>query len=628
MEKYYQIKKVSSTSAQIFIYGDIVDQTSENEEAVSAAGFAKELQNLFEVKEIEVRIQSYGGSVFSGVAIYNMLKNHPATITVHIDGVACSIATVIAMAGDRIVMPQNSMMMIHNPMYGVSFGNAKDLRKMADDLDKIRESSISAYLAKAQDQLSREQLLEMLDQETWLSAKECFDLGLCDEVVDSVDLVAKFTKSSIVGELQKNPIKFDEKKEDEKMVMKLNKSNLEDMYAERDEFLAKHKDNSQEELIQSYPWYGNLVEKISAEEQKKSDWMNEQQRSKQVNVKKDPSLEFEKNGKLIQVLTPEQKMTVVDASSYEQKEFKNLSLGKLIRGMATGDWKDSDKEQQVVAANRDGSGGVLIPAPLSNELINMVRAKSVLMNAGARTVPMTSSTLVFAKQISDVVPHWKAEGAAIVQSDANFEPVKFEAKTLVGMADLTIELLEDALNIDSIVTDSIVNALALELDRAGLLGAGTDIEPKGIYNYEDITKVPVGKELDSYKDFSKAVTSILSQDGTPNGVIFSPRTYGELDNLTDSTGQPLNAPQSYQELTHKLTTTQVPNNLGEGLDGSFAVVGDFTQLWYGLRTGITIEVSRVADDAFSKMKFKVRAYLRADVQPVHQSHFIILDDIK
>ncbi|MFS1033388.1 head maturation protease, ClpP-related [Enterococcus casseliflavus] len=626
MKKYYQIE-TSGNKATIYIYGDITDENY-SESDVSALSFRNELSAIPSVSEIEVRVQSYGGSVFSGVAIYNMLKNHKALVTVYIDGVACSIATVIAMAGNKIIMPSNSMMMIHNPMSSLSYGNSNELRKMADTLDKIRESSIDAYLSKSNGKITREKLIELLDEETWLSAEECKNYGFCDEVTNQVELVAKFNESTCINSLKNNPIKLEEKKEVKNMIT-LNKDRLEDLKVQQEEFINEHKNCTHEQLMNDYPFYNSLVGKIEQAEIRQREQKNEEDEQKlRMDNTKDKQQHFYKDGKKVQVLSPEQKLTVPNQSRYEQQEFSDMSIGKLVKGMATGKWNGAEKEQQVVAANRDGSGGVLIPAPLSNELINMVRAQSVLMTAGARTVPMTSSTLVFAKQTGDIKPHWKKEGAPINETDADFEPVKFEAKTLVGMSDITIELLEDALNIDQIVTQSIVNALALELDRVGLLGAGTDIEPQGIYNRDGIQKQTVGKALENYKEFSKAVTSILSANGTPNGVIYSPRTYGELDALTDASGQPLNAPKSYENLTHKLTTTQVPNDLGTKNDGSFAVVGDFTKLWYGVRTGVTIEVTRVAGDAFSNLKYKIRAYLRADVQTIHEPHFIILDDIK
>lgn len=628
-EKFYQIE-TEGAKATLYIYGDIVDDSLEYSNEVSANDIKNELLGLKDIKEIEVRLQSYGGSVFSGVAIYNMLKTHKAFITVHIDGVACSIATVIAMAGDKVIMPQNSMMMIHNPMIGASYGNASELRKMADDLDKIRESSVSAYLNKSGGKINRNELIDLLDKETWLSADECYRYGFCDEVVQSVELVAKFKESKVVNKLKNNPIKLMEQKEEKNMVMKLNEKS-EDIKNKMMEFINDHKDIPETKLIEEYPYYKELKEKYENKLEDEQLWEKEKERELEqkgmINIKNKEEQHFYHNGEKVQILAPEQKYSTTQ-SGYERKQFSNMSIGKLVKGMATGKWQGAEKEQEVVAANRDGSGGVLIPAPLSNELINMVRAQSVLMTAGARTVPMESSTLVFAKQVGDIQPHWKAEGEKINETDADFVPVKFEAKTLVGMSDITIELLEDALNIDEIVTQSIVNSLALELDRAGLLGAGTEVEPLGIYNRDGIQKQKVGKSLDSYKDFSQAVTSILSANGTPNGVIYSPRTYGELDALVDASGQPLNAPKSYDNLTHKLTTTQVPNDLGDKKDGSFAIVGDFTKLWYGVRTGVTLEVTRVGGDAFSNLKFKIRAYLRADVQTIHEPHFVILDDIK
>ena len=91
------------------------------------------------MKQINIYINSRGGSVFEGTAIYNQLRRHPAHKTVYVDGFACSIASVIAMAGDEVVMPRNALMMVHNAMMGV-WGNAAELRKAADDLDKINEA--------------------------------------------------------------------------------------------------------------------------------------------------------------------------------------------------------------------------------------------------------------------------------------------------------------------------------------------------------------------------------------------------------------------------------------------------------------------------------------------------------
>ena len=147
----------------------------------SANAFRDALGEHPDAREIHLYINSYGGSVFEGTAIYNQLRRHPAEKIVHVDGFACSIASVIAMAGDRVIMPRNTMMMIHN-MWMVAYGNAAELRKAADDLDTINAAGMQAYLQKAGDKLDEARLREMMDAETWLTAEECVALGLADEL--------------------------------------------------------------------------------------------------------------------------------------------------------------------------------------------------------------------------------------------------------------------------------------------------------------------------------------------------------------------------------------------------------------------------------------------------------------
>lgn len=175
----------------LYIYGDVEDKTwvddgwwgymedSEN----SANHFREVLGENPQAKQINVYINSNGGSVFEGTAIYNQLKRHPAHKTVYVDGFACSIASVIAMAGDEVVMPRNALMMIHN-MYMIAMGNAAELRKAAQDLDTINAAGRGAYLAKAGEKLSEKRLVEMMDAETWLTAQECIDFGLADRFAE------------------------------------------------------------------------------------------------------------------------------------------------------------------------------------------------------------------------------------------------------------------------------------------------------------------------------------------------------------------------------------------------------------------------------------------------------------
>ncbi|MEV2311986.1 head maturation protease, ClpP-related, partial [Paenibacillus larvae] len=141
-------------------------------------------------------INSPGGSVFEGIAIHNMLKRHKAKVNVYVDALAASIASVIAMAGDTIYMPKNSMLMIHNPWI-FAWGNAAEMRKIADDLDRIGNSSKQTYLQKAGLKLTDEKLQEMLDAETWLSADEAFAYGLCDVVQEASQIAASISDEFI-----------------------------------------------------------------------------------------------------------------------------------------------------------------------------------------------------------------------------------------------------------------------------------------------------------------------------------------------------------------------------------------------------------------------------------------------
>lgn len=191
MKRMWEIKQSASSDAvlELYIYGDVQNNYfdfatwQEVESDTSAEHFRQELSKFPNVSEIVIYINSQGGSVFEGTAIYNQLKRHPARKVVHIDGFACSIASVVAMAGDEIIMPRNALMMIHNMWRNVT-GNAAELRKAADDLDTINAAGRQAYLSKAGDKLSEGRLAAMMDDETWLTAEQCLAYGLADKYAD------------------------------------------------------------------------------------------------------------------------------------------------------------------------------------------------------------------------------------------------------------------------------------------------------------------------------------------------------------------------------------------------------------------------------------------------------------
>ena len=205
-EKFFEFKALANNEGELNIYGEISSSSggmfSDGTE-VTPTGFKSELDALGDINTLNVYINSPGGDVFAGQAIYSMLKRHKATVDVHIDGIAASIASVIAMAGDSIHMPVNSMMMIHNP-WSLAQGNSKDFRKMADDLDKIGLSIEQTYLAKATN-MKQETLVALLDAETWLTAQECMDLGLCDVMDEEKAIAASIKDFKILAEYKNVP---------------------------------------------------------------------------------------------------------------------------------------------------------------------------------------------------------------------------------------------------------------------------------------------------------------------------------------------------------------------------------------------------------------------------------------
>ncbi|MCD9062744.1 head maturation protease, ClpP-related [Staphylococcus chromogenes] len=195
-KQYFNIAKINDSIGEIDIYGEIIDESWRmSDTETSAPSFKDALKELKDVKQITVNINSGGGDVFSGVAIHNMLKSHKAHVTVKIDGLAASIASVIAMAGDKVIIPRNAMLMIHNA-WTFAVGNASDLRKQAEDLEKINSVVINSYLDKNPN-IDEDKLRSLMDDETWLTAQEAKDLGLVDVIAEPNKAAANITKSQI-----------------------------------------------------------------------------------------------------------------------------------------------------------------------------------------------------------------------------------------------------------------------------------------------------------------------------------------------------------------------------------------------------------------------------------------------
>lgn len=205
---WYKIE-AKGKKAEIWIY-EYIGEDFWSGNGVTAKNFQKDLAAV-EASQIDLHINSPGGDVFDGITIYNLLKQHSAKITTYIDGLAASIASVIALAGDRVLMAENAIYMVHNP-WGFSMGDANDMRKTADVLDKIRGSMTTTYMSKTGK--TEDEIVAVLDDETWMDAQEAHEFGFVDEITEKMDLAACAKFVPVMNKLGfKHIPKFNSKKE-------------------------------------------------------------------------------------------------------------------------------------------------------------------------------------------------------------------------------------------------------------------------------------------------------------------------------------------------------------------------------------------------------------------------------
>lgn len=179
---YYQLEVLDNV-AELYIFGDITSFPVTDGDT-SAADLSEKLNKLAGITTINVHINSYGGEVAEGLAIYNTLRNFPAQVTTMCEGFACSVASVIFMAGEERIMREASLLMIHNA-WTCSSGDANALRKTADELEIINEASKKAYLSRVQ--ISEEELTALLDAGTFLTPESALDMGFAT-AIDVTDL--------------------------------------------------------------------------------------------------------------------------------------------------------------------------------------------------------------------------------------------------------------------------------------------------------------------------------------------------------------------------------------------------------------------------------------------------------
>ena len=205
IETKLEVKNETADTADLFLYGTIRQSCWWDDEnsCISANGVRNSLAGL-KGKTVNVHLNSPGGDVFESIAICNLLKQHDGTVNIYIDAMAGSGASLVATAGENVYMFSNSMQMIHNA-WTIASGNAAELRKTADDLEKIDEAVAASYMSRFIG--TKDELKKLLADESYLTADECLAFGLCTEIIKDKedDLPQTSIKQSLFAKYNKIP---------------------------------------------------------------------------------------------------------------------------------------------------------------------------------------------------------------------------------------------------------------------------------------------------------------------------------------------------------------------------------------------------------------------------------------
>ncbi len=282
---------------------------------------------------------------------------------------------------------------------------------------------------------------------------------------------------------------------------------------------------------------------------------------------------------------------------------EELSLGRAIRAIATGNWGFAPAEARALGTATLG-GQYWIPSEMSAKVIELSLAAAQVFKSGASVTPMSTKTLTCPKVLTMPEAEWKAENVAYAGSlSASFEPVVLTAKSVVSILSLSIELAEDGVGVEKAIEQMLAKSISQEIDRACLLGTGSDNEPKGIANTTGILTEEWEAAGDiAYSNLSSAFYKLEAVNNSPNSLIMASSLLGTLDALVDLQEQPLKPPPSYEKYA-KLPSNQLTEQ---------GILGLYSNLLVGLRTNLNLEVSRVAESALTEMKILIRAFARMD----------------
>ncbi|MBB2163846.1 phage major capsid protein [Gluconacetobacter sp. 1b LMG 1731] len=329
------------------------------------------------------------------------------------------------------------------------------------------------------------------------------------------------------------------------------------------------------------------------------------------------------NGQRVPVL--EQRHAIADLYQSGNSAAEELGVGGFLRALYRG--AQTDLERRVLSESSIGSGGAMVPLPVAAGILDELRASTVAFRAGCRTVPMASQSLTFGRLTKTPVGAWRAENAAIVEDESTFDQVTMKAKSWALRCKISRELLEDGQNVDSIIRSAFAASGALALDQAILFGDGTANQPLGISNTAGIQTTALNAALGNWDPILDGVLDLENvNSGTVSAMVMAPRTNRAIRGFKDANNNPLTAPADVGTIP-RLTTTSVPVNetVGAGANGSSILMGDFSQVYVGMRTSLQISVLNELYAENGQIGFV--AWMRADVLVIRPQTLLRLSGI-
>jgi len=289
------------------------------------------------------------------------------------------------------------------------------------------------------------------------------------------------------------------------------------------------------------------------------------------------------------------------------------TVGGLVAALLTG--PKTPAIRAALSEGTDSAGGFSIPTTVLPQFIDRLRARTQFIQAGAQTVMLEGMKTRIMRIVADPVPTWRAENAAVTESDPTFDAIDLAPKSLAVLVKVSVELLQDSVNVAAALEQALIGALSVELDRAALFGTGT-LQPLGLFNQAGINTFSMGANGAAPTNYDPLIDALyeleLDNADAPTAAIWHPRTARNLRKLKDTTGQPLQPLPAIRDLP-LLASTSVPitQTQGTSTDCSTILMGDFTRALLGIRQELRIQV--LNEVYMGNLQVGFLAHLRADV---------------